>query len=282
MRRLNAEGNAMACYVSVERCRQFHDAEQAIPAVCDAVREYLIERKDGVTVHPGSPFNIKQDSATLRNFTLEDVQALAVQHTAETGQTFSREAIDLVWDATRGQPWLTNALLQKCVWSLRPEGEPVEVVARVLSEPYQLSVPEPEFKWRRADGSLDMEALLRGFQEFWSWNSEIWEAKADYTEAFPHLLLMAYLQRIVNGGGRVEREYAAGRGRMDLAVYYGGVRQIIEIKLVSRRGRAWTIQEGLKQLSRYRDTVSPRAPAYLVVFDRPVGADRYIAGPSGV
>jgi hypothetical protein len=28
------------------------------------------------------------------------------------------------------------------------------------------------------------------------------------------------LQRVLNGGGRIEREYAAGRGRMDLAVEY--------------------------------------------------------------
>jgi hypothetical protein len=49
-----------------------------------------------------------------------------------------------------------------------------------------------------------------------------WEKKSKYTEAFPHLLLMAFLQRVTNGHGRIEREYAAGSGRMDLAVEYNG------------------------------------------------------------
>jgi len=43
------------------------------------------------------------------------------------------------------------------------------------------------------------------------------------------LLLMAFLQRIVNGGGNIEREYAAGRGRVDLIISYGGRRNIVEI-----------------------------------------------------
>jgi hypothetical protein len=143
-----------------------------------------------------------------------------------------------------------------------------EIIVRVLSEPYQLSIPSPEFRWKKEDGTLDLDALLREFQDFWSQHSEIWEAKADYTEAFPHLLLMAFLQRVVNGGGRIEREYAAGRGRVDLAVLYSGRWSIIEIKLVNRQGRERTVQQGLDQVIRYRDTVDRRADAWLVVFDR--------------
>lgn len=310
------------------------------------LRDYLIQSKDGEPVNPGSPFNIKEDSATLSNFSLDDVRALAGQHTADTGQVFEPAALDLVYDYTRGQPWLTNAFLKKCVWELCPDGQVVnadhieeakellirqravhldslaerlkdsrvrrivqtiltgdsdptltdgddfrfavdmglvikgpsgptianpiysEVVARVLSQGMQDAIPEPEFAWKRPDGSLDMDALLREFQDFWANHSEIWEEKADYTEAFPHLLLMAFLQRVVNGGGRVEREYAAGRGRMDLAVRYGGRWNIIEIKLVGRRGRDATIKEGLTQIQRYRDTLDRTAACYLVVFDR--------------
>ena len=32
------------------------------------------------------------------------------QHTAETGQGFTPEALDTVWEQSRGQPWLVNAL----------------------------------------------------------------------------------------------------------------------------------------------------------------------------
>jgi len=268
------------------------------------------------------------------------------QHIADTGQSFSSEAIDRIWELTRGQPWLTNALCKKCVWTLCAKGEPItrdhieaarellitdravhldslserlrdprvkrviqtiitgeskpeilrgddfrytldlglvaieagtpsianpiyrEVIVRVLSEEYQLMIPAPEFRWTTDDGRLDLDALLAEFQDFWGEHADIWEEKSDYSEAFPHLLLMAFLQRVVNGGGRIEREYAAGRGRIDIAVWFGGAWSIIEIKLVRNRGREAAIVEGLKQIARYRDHIDPSAPAFLVVFDR--------------
>jgi hypothetical protein len=260
---------------------------------------------------------------------------------------FSAEALDRIWELSRGQPWLTNALCKKCVWTLCPNGESVgidqveearellisdravhldslserlrdprvkriieiiitgevdptltmgddfrfaldlglvtiengtpsianpiyrEVIARVLSQGMQDAIPSPEFRWKTPDGRLDLEALMREFQRFWRRHADIWEEKADYTEAFPHLLVMAFLQRVVNGGGRIEREYAAGKGRVDLAVWFGGAWSIIEIKLVHPQdGRKSTIEEGLEQIERYRDHIDAGAPACLVVFDR--------------
>jgi len=91
----------------------------------------------------------------------------------------------------------------------------------------------------------------------------------NYTEAFPHLLLMAFLQRVLNGGGRIEREYAAGRGRMDLAVEYNNKIYIIEIKLIhSYNSPQEVLEEGLEQIIKYRDKINAAAPAYLVIFDR--------------
>jgi len=114
-----------------------------------------------------------------------------------------------------------------------------------------------------------MDALLREFQIFWRENSEIWEQKSDYTEAFPHLLLMAFLQRVLNGGGRIEREYAAGRGRMDLFVEYNKYKYVIEIKLICEKQSPDTVKiKGLEQTSKYRDAKAPKCPACLVVFDR--------------
>ncbi|MDA1088337.1 MAG: PD-(D/E)XK nuclease domain-containing protein [Verrucomicrobia bacterium] len=143
-----------------------------------------------------------------------------------------------------------------------------EVIARYLSQNFQDNIPEPEFRWKRDDGGLDMDALLAEFQKFWRRHAEMWEEKADYTEAFPHLLLMAFLQRVVNGGGNIEREYAAGRGRVDLMIDYGGRRNIIEIKLVHPAdGRQTTLEEGLEQIARYENTVGADT-LHLVIFDR--------------
>ncbi|MDR2679726.1 MAG: PD-(D/E)XK nuclease domain-containing protein [Tannerella sp.] len=145
-----------------------------------------------------------------------------------------------------------------------------EILIRYLNSPYHDSTPPPSsWQWQKPDGSLDMDRLLKEFQKFWRRNSEIWEERADYTEAFPHLLLMAFLQRITNGDGDIVREAAAGRGRMDLAVEYEKKWFIIEIKLIHSYDTPKTVlKEGLEQILFYRDCSHPEAPAYLVIFDR--------------
>jgi hypothetical protein len=122
-----------------------------------------------------------------------------------------------------------------------------------------------------------MDGLLKEFQSFWQTNPEPWKEMVNYTEAFPHLLLMAFLQRITNEHGRIEWEYAAGWGRMDLAVEYNGAWNIIEIKLL-RRGHSFeaVMTEGLRQTLHYRDTFSSALRSesgtliecYLIIFDR--------------
>ncbi|MDR2086322.1 MAG: PD-(D/E)XK nuclease domain-containing protein, partial [Dysgonamonadaceae bacterium] len=152
-----------------------------------------------------------------------------------------------------------------------------EVIARQLTYSPQLAIPAPEWQWQKPDGTLDMDGLLREFQSFWRTNSAAWDEMMNYTEAFPHLLLMAFLQRVINGNGRIEREYAAGRGRMDLAVEYNGAWNIIEVKVL-KKGRTFDAvkKEGIRQTLRYRETFSPffrpkdnrTVNAYLVIFDR--------------
>jgi hypothetical protein len=279
------------------------------------LKDYITTAKDGVLVNPGSPFNIKEDSAHLSNFSKDDIARLFAQRTAETGQQITAEALDYVYEQSRGQPWIVNSLFQRATMRILDvestetvtiehireareqmilarethldalayrledpqirsvmeslmtgepdtrlaEGEPFrlcldlglvsiergspqvanpiyrEVIARQVTFSTQMAIPEPEWKWANSDGTLDMDALLKEFQKFWRNNSESWEEMSNFTEAFPHLLLMAFLQRVTNGEGRIEREYAAGRGRMDLAVEYKGAWNIIEIKLLRKK-----------------------------------------------
>lgn len=56
-----------------------------------------------------SPFNI-QDDFGLSNFTLEQVQELLGQYTAEVGQAFAPEVIESIHKQTGGQPFLVNRL----------------------------------------------------------------------------------------------------------------------------------------------------------------------------
>ncbi|MDR1886744.1 MAG: hypothetical protein LBQ70_02405, partial [Prevotellaceae bacterium] len=40
MREINSGGEAVACYVSVERCQGQSVPEKAMPSICNAIREY--------------------------------------------------------------------------------------------------------------------------------------------------------------------------------------------------------------------------------------------------
>ena len=83
------------------------------------------------------------------------------------------------------------------------------------------------------------------------------------------MLLMAFLQRVLNGGGHIDRDYGAGRGRVDLYVEFNGFRHIIEIKMVHWYQTPEAVRKtGLKQIIKNRDRFSPDIPAYLVIFDR--------------
>jgi hypothetical protein len=434
MREINAGSEAIACYVSVERCQGVPDIERAMPAMYDAVRkhaaehklpvplcsiespssilnatlanwaalvapkplivlfdevdvlegevminflrqlrdgfagrgvgtfptsvalvgmrdlkDYITAAKGGKAPNPGSPFNIKEDSASITNFTKEDILKLFAQRTQETGQQITQEALDYVYAQSKGQPWIVNSLFKRATMRVLDEdstetvtvahirkareqmiqarethldalayrledphirlimeslvtGEPNpamadseqfricldlglvsiedgtpqianpiyrEVIARQMTFGTQMAIPQPAWQWQKPDGTLDMDRLLSEFQKFWRRHSEVWEQKSNYTEAFPHLLLMAFLQRVTNGGGHIDREYAAGRGRLDLAVEFGGMCYIIEVKVVYYYDSPAAVrEEGLEQIRLYRDMIDACAPSYLVIFDR--------------
>jgi hypothetical protein len=77
------------------------------------LRDYLVAAKDGVAPNPGSPFNIKADSAVIGNFLKDDIAHLFAQRTEEIGQQITQEALDYVWEQSHGQPWIVNSLLMR-------------------------------------------------------------------------------------------------------------------------------------------------------------------------
>ena len=312
------------------------------------LKGYITQAKDGVRVNPGSPFNIKEDSASIDNFSKDNIVHLFAQRTEETGQQIAPEALEYVWKQSHGQPWIVNNLFKRATMRVLDEndfatvqlahvqaardqmvearethldaleyrlddpairrviatfinGEPDaslldtegfrlaqdlglvarinnawtvanpiyrEVLARKLTYAAQETI-YGEFRWQAPDGSLDMDSLLLEFQKFWRRNSEIWEQKSDYTEVFPQLLLMAFLQRLLNGGGHIDREYALGRGRLDLLVEYRGAEFLLELKIMrDYDSPAVLLEESLEQTRRYRDGIDATIPAYLLIFDR--------------
>ena len=150
-----------------------------------------------------------------------------------------------------------------------------EVIARVLSDPAQQAVVADPRSFVTPDGRFDLDVLLKEFATFWIEQGEGMTASATYQEAGAQLVLMAFLQRVVNGGGVVTREYGVGSRRVDLLVAWPwtdktGKRQIqreaLELK-VWRDGRKDPLPEGLRQLDGYLDRLGLDA-GVLILFDR--------------
>ncbi|MBI5487649.1 MAG: AAA family ATPase [Deltaproteobacteria bacterium] len=300
-----------------------------------------------------SPFNIKIKSLRIGDFNEGDVRALYGQHTTETGQAFSEEALVRAFELTGGQPWLVNALVREAIEEMRvPPADTItaehleeakerlvlarqthldSLVAR-LHEPRVRRIIEPllagsvvlgdayddDFQFVRdlglvapgaparvanpiyrevivralatgiehqvtveprrfvlPDGRLDLRLLLQEFAAFWVEHGEVLESGIGYHEVAPQLVLMAFLQRVVNGGGYVDREYGVGRGRIDLCVRWPfrdatGVRtwqrEAIELKVWAPK-KPDPVERGLVQLDEYLEGLGLDRGT-LVIFDR--------------
>jgi hypothetical protein len=307
------------------------------------VRDYKYAAGGSDRLNTSSPFNIKVQSFTLRNFNLSEVQRLYAQHTEATGQIFTEEAVNLAFHLTQGQPWLVNAIakeiteyiadnpaipitvelinqakeilikrqdthLDSLAERLREDrvraiiqpilagleltdvpqddiryvldlglctnqhglqiANPIyqEVLPRVLAYTTSASIGYIQPIWLSDTGKFLPEKLLEAFLDFWRQHGEPLFKSTPYPEIAPHLVLMAFLHRVVNGGGTLEREYAIGSGRMDICLRYGEIILGMELK-VWREGRPDPLSEGLKQLDKYLSGLNLGA-GWLVIFDR--------------
>ena len=138
-----------------------------------------------------------------------------------------------------------------------------EVIPRALAWTQQISMHQPTEWYVRPDGALDVPKLMAAWQAFWRKDGHLAAEGFGYREAGPHLMLMAFLQRIVNGGGRVEREYGLGRGALDLMIFWKAERHAIEVKI---RRDTDTEAEALDQVVRYLDRAG-LGEGWLITFD---------------
>ena len=141
-----------------------------------------------------------------------------------------------------------------------------EVLPRVLTVTPMASLPKISPTWLTPEGELNTDDLLQAFLRFWLQYGEPLLGSTGYHEIAPHLVLMAFLHRVVNGGGTLEREYAIGRDRMDLCLRYGSVTLGIELK-VWRDKKRDPQSEGLEQLDSYLARIGVDS-GWLLVFDR--------------
>ena len=123
----------------------------------------------------------------------------------------------------------------------------------------RLSAPAPRFTL----------SLLSAFQFFWQKNSDTFTERCEsifqhYDEAAPHLVIQAFLQRVINGGGDIIREMAIGSNRCDICIKWKGQKYPIELKLY-KSGQ--TAENSLGQILKYMKSVSSNE-GWVVIFDR--------------
>ncbi len=138
-----------------------------------------------------------------------------------------------------------------------------DLIPRELTA-YQQDMLGIEPQWYiKPSGKLDIDKVLDAYVAFYKEHSELITKRKTYTEAAHHLLFMAWLQRIVNSGGRISREYAAGLGRLDLCIEFAGERFALELK---RRSKT-ALTKGKQQLADYLKRLSLPS-GWLVIFHR--------------
>jgi hypothetical protein len=150
-----------------------------------------------------------------------------------------------------------------------------EVIPRELSFTQQVMLVQESLWYVDSENRIQYSKLLKAFQDFFRKNSEIWIERFEYKEAGPQLLLQAFLQRILNGEGTIEREYGLGTKRTDLHITWFpngrknySVRQesVMELKIL-HESLDYTIAEGLKQVATYYDKCGAEE-AHLLIFNR--------------
>ena len=150
-----------------------------------------------------------------------------------------------------------------------------EVIVRVLNSRASGAIDLGKRSYVTPSGLLDVEVILKEFMTWWSENAESMLSSSYYNEAAAQLVFMAWLQRVVNGGGIIDREYGVGRGRIDLLIRWPHPsaatsrewqREAFELK-VWREGRPDPITQGLLQIEMYLDGLN-LTDGTLVIFDR--------------
>lgn len=150
-----------------------------------------------------------------------------------------------------------------------------EVIPRILTLGADDKMTHETSRFLREDGGLDVPELIEEFRRFFRENAEWWSQGFTYREAAAQVLLQAFLQRVVNAGGHIAREYGLGLGRTDLRIEWLNARErqvfALECKIRRKRdGLEEVIQRGAAQTAGYMDR-SGATEGHLLVFDQDPG-----------
>ncbi len=154
-----------------------------------------------------------------------------------------------------------------------------EIIPRELTNGIQdnFGVRYPTPEWVNEDKTINNDKLIELFVEFWRKNSDAWnKSLSGYIEAAPHLIFQGFLQRVANGHGSINREYALGNGRVDLYLeWISPIKKqniIIELKIRDENHKTDKSLENIKnkaleQTAKYADKCNADN-ANILIFDR--------------
>jgi hypothetical protein len=137
-------------------------------------------------------------------------------------------------------------------------------IVRYLNENIQYPLScELIDKWM--DGqNIDFTGLLKGFQDFLSLNSKDYFKDQNYIDLSPHLLLSAFIQKVVNDRAIVINDLAKGYGYSEIVVRYSEHSYLIGLEVKYKQNN-W--QQPSQLLLAYKDRLQTDE-GWLVVFDR--------------
>ncbi len=93
------------------------------------IQDYRIHSsREKSVITGGSAFNIRAASLRMGDFTQPEVEQLYQEHTNETGQIFHKDALQMLWHLTQGQPWLVNALGYELCFEMEPGRDHVQPI----------------------------------------------------------------------------------------------------------------------------------------------------------
>jgi hypothetical protein len=239
--------NALACEI-VYKILNYDVSKEVTPEIVAQAKENLIVRRD---THLDSLID-KLQNPRVRPIIDGLLSGIDVSYDSYNDDLGYIEDLGLVVNDIDKGIIITNQIYN-------------EIIPRVLNKNFQdLMAPKVERQWYiKPDGKLDLDLLLKDFQKFYRRNSESWLGNFSFQESGKQLLLMAFLQRIVNGGGKIDREMAVGRGRCDLYIEFEGDCFVLELKIKYSEEYA---EEGRDQISGYLDKVG-LPHGYLVLFE---------------
>jgi hypothetical protein len=252
-----------------EAAQRIHDLSQGHPWLVNALADQIVDRdvRDRSVAVTAAHVEAAKETLILDRRThidslvakLREPRVRRILDPMIAGERVSGDALDDDFAYVRG---LGLIRLRAGKYEI---ANPIyrEVIPRALTFIEQTQIPNEPAAYVRADGSLDVPKLMADWQVFWRMDGHLAAEGFAYRESGPHLILMAFLQRLVNGGGRVEREYGLGRRALDLLLVWRGARHAIEVKL---RRDTETEVEALQQLADYLDRLG-LDEGWLVLFD---------------